>query len=104
MKKTIATLTLTLALAAGTAQAQDKSDAPRDMYMCYTAHQVIFEATGIERHAEFRDNLKEIYNFKQERLDITYNNFKTHYIFMFDWVEEPQKFGQPANYCWKRPI
>jgi hypothetical protein len=102
MKKIIATLALILA--AGTAQAQDKRDAPRDMYMCYTAQHVIFEISGIERHAEFRDNLKEIYNFKQERLDITYNNFKTQYKLMGDWVNEPQKLGLPANYCWKRPI
>ena len=103
MNKIIATLALVLA--AGTAHA--KQDAPRDMYMCYTAHQVsvdLLESKGLhKRNAEFRDNLKEIYNFKQERLDITYENFKTSYDLMFKWVDEPQKLGLPANYCWKRP-
>jgi len=104
MKKLLTAVAIATMIA-GTAQA--KPDAPRDMYMCYTAHQVaveLLESSGLhKRNAEFRDNLLKIYNFDQTRLDITYNNFKTQYKLMGLWVNNPQSLGLPADYCWKYP-
>jgi len=97
MKKSLLTLAATIAITTS-AQAGivivPKEDASRDHYMCLTMHTVSFELAGIKRHAEFKQNLLDKYNFNQDRIDITYDSFKTKYE-VLNQYEDMDK-------CWVR--
>ena len=91
MNKALLTLAAVVAISTG---AQAKEDASRDHYMCLTMHTVSVELTGIERHAEFKQNLLDKYNFNQDRIDITYDSFKTKYEVLNQY--------QDMSKCWVR--
>ena len=69
-----------------------KEDAPRDAYMCVTAYQVTIELLEGKPELqawskEMKQKLLDKYNFKQTRLDITYQNFGTDYALMRQWQD-----------------
>ena len=90
MNKALLTLAAVVAISTG---AQAKDNASRDHYMCLTMHTKFVEA-GIERNAEFKQNLLDKYNFNQDRIDITYDSFKDKFQVLMQYED--------MDKCWVR--
>ena len=89
MKKILLAIAAMIAISTS---AYAKEEASRDAYMCVTAYTVTIEL--LEGKPELQAWSKEMkqyllgrYNFKQTRLDITYQNFGTEYALMRQWVD-----------------
>ena len=87
-------LLIIAAMIAISTSAYAKEEAPRDAYMCVTAYTVTIELLEGKPELqawskEMKQKLLDKYNFKQTRLDITYQNFGTNYELMSQWKNGP---------------